>query len=309
MTDARPNRAEASVLPSARAFARRGFAVFPAHWPISHRGRLICSCGRDRRGMPCTKPAKHPFGRLCPNGVYDATTDEDQIRELFREAPQANLGVHADGLIVVDTDPRDGGDESIRALEREHGEFPATWQSLTGSGGDHRLFTCPAGVEVKNVVAKQMDNPPLGPGIDIRTRGGYFIAPPSRHISGRSYAWSVDHHPQDVPLAPAPDWLIARLTTRTAATPSGAPAEPIVWAQLTRQPITAYHDMADAKIAGHLLRRWVDPYLVAGLLHAWNRTYAVPPLPDDELRRILDRVARLEDQRRDMLQGGEHAKG
>jgi hypothetical protein len=65
--------------------------------------------------------------------------------------------------------------------------------------------------------------------------------------------------------------------------------------------------MAAASVAGHLLRRWVDPYLVAGLLHAWNQTYVQPPLPNDELRRILNRVARLEGQRRDALEGGHHA--
>jgi hypothetical protein len=77
-------------------------------------------------------------------------------------------------------------------------------------------------------------------------------------------------------------------------------------AQRLTEPVRNYPDAAAAQVAGHLLRRWVDPYLVAGLLHAWNRTYVEPPIPDDELRRILDRVARREDQRRDAAQGGEH---
>jgi hypothetical protein len=110
-----------------------------------------------------------------------------------------------------------------------------------------------------------------------------------------------------VSLAPAPDWLIARLTTRAASGCSGA-TPPEVWQRLTGGVVREYPDAAAASVAGHLLRRWVDPYLVAGLLHAWNRAYVQPPLPDDELRRILDRVARLEDQRRDVLQGGERAQ-
>ena len=60
-----------------------------------------------------------------------------------------------------------------------------------------------------------------------------------------------------------------------------------------------------ATIAGHLLRRWVDPILAAGLLQAWNETYVRPPLPATEIRRILNRIARREDQRRE---GNEHGK-
>ena len=126
-----------SALPHALAFARRGYGVFPVTWPIVHRGRHICCCGTDLRGRPCTKPAKHPYVRLAPNGVHSATTDELQIREWFADVPDANLAVHCDGLIVVDIDPRDGGDDSWRALEAEHGEVPPTWRVITGSKGEH----------------------------------------------------------------------------------------------------------------------------------------------------------------------------
>lgn len=79
---------------------------------------------------------------------------------------------------------------------------------------------------------------------------------------------------------------------------------PDVWQRLTGGVIHEYADAAAAQVAGHLLRRWVDPYLVAGLLAAWNLAYCKPPLSDRQLRNILDRVARREDMRRDALQGG-----
>ena len=206
-----------SSLAHALAFARKGYGVFPVTWPILHRGRSICCCGADLRGHPCTAPAKHPYVRLAPNGVHSATTNEHQILEWFNDVPDANLGVHADGLIVIDIDTRDGGDESWRALEAEHGEVPPTWRVITGSKGEHVYFKCPPGVTVKNIVAKQLKDPPLGPGVDIRTTGGYLVAPPSRHMCGGVYDWSVDHHPQDVPLAPAPEWLVERLNGRAPA--------------------------------------------------------------------------------------------
>jgi Bifunctional DNA primase/polymerase, N-terminal len=293
------------TLATALAFARNGHAVFPVNWPVEHNGRLRCSCGSDGRGRPCTAPAKHPYGRLAPNGIRSATTESGVIKHWFGYlAPQANLGVTTDRLVVIDIDPRHGGDESFAALEREH-EVPSTWRVLTGGGGEHIVFACPDGVAISNVVAALMDNPPLGRGVDIRARGGYVVAPPSRHICGRAYAWSVDHHPQNMPLAPAPDWLIARLSnppqtqpqSRTEPANTGTPIASDTWSQLTRQPISEYRDMAAAKIAGHFFRHSCDYQLVLGMLHAWNSAWCKPPLGYHELNRIVGRIALREAER------------
>jgi Bifunctional DNA primase/polymerase, N-terminal len=293
------------VLATALAFARH-HAVLPIHWPVEHNGRLRCSCGSDSRGRPCASPAKHPYGKLAPNGLLSATTESGVVKHWWGYlAPGANLGVRTERLVVIDVDPRHGGDESLRALEAEHGQLPPTWRALTGGGGEHVLFSCPDGVEISNVVAEQMEDPPLGRGIDIRARGGYIVAPPSRHISGRPYAWNAGGHPADIDLAPAPAWLIERLAGTANA---GIQTPPEVWQRLTGEAVREYPDAAAAQVAGHLLRRWVDPYLVAGLLRAWNATYVSPPIPDDELRRILDRVARREDRRRDAARGAGRAE-
>jgi hypothetical protein len=294
-----------SVLATALALAARGHPVFPANWPIEHRGRIICSCRSELRGQPlCSKPAKHPYGILVPNGLLDASTESWQIKLWWQKEPQANLAMECSGLVVVDADPNDGGDESLRALEREHGELPLTWRSLTGGGGTHDIYKAPDGVDLVNVVAKQMTDPPLGRGVDIRTKGGFIITPPSLHVSGRRYEWSVDHHPKYVELAPAPPWLIERLTKVHSATgtidANGAPIAPIssdIWAQLTRQPITKYQDMAAARIAGHFFRHSCDYQLVLGMLHAWNSAWCKPPIPYRELERIVGRIAVREAQR------------
>jgi hypothetical protein len=179
--------ATVSVLPSAIAFARRGHAVFPLHWPVEHNGEVACSCGRL-----CGKnAAKHPVARYAPNGHLSATTETGIVKLWWGlRVPEANLGVRTEKLVVIDVDPRHGGDESFAALEREH-EIPPTWRTLTGGGGEHILFACPDGIEIANVVAKQMSEPPLGPGIDVRARGGYIVAPPrgtsrAGHIAGPS---------------------------------------------------------------------------------------------------------------------------
>jgi hypothetical protein len=290
-----------SVFPTAIAFARHGHPVFPVNWPVERDGRLFCSCGSDSRGKPCgTNAAKHPFGKLAPHGLCSATINPALIQAWFsRQAPEANLGVVTDRLIVIDIDPRHDGDESFHVLEREHGELPPTWRVLTGGGGEHVLFACPDGVEIASFAAKQMKDPPLGRGIDIRARGGYIVAPPSRHISGRAYAWSVDHHPHDVPIAMAPDWLIDRLTKRQPNGSNNAePHSPEFWVQLTGQPISEYRDMAVARLSGLLMRRHVDPRVVLELLLGWNATRCSPPLSREEVVKIVDSIAGKELRRR-----------
>jgi hypothetical protein len=284
-----------TVLQHALAWAGHSHGVFPLHYPVTHNGQTVCSCGR----LCGKQAAKHPYSvrGFAVHGHLDATLNPRLIERWFGlSIPEANLGVSTEKLVVIDVDPRDGGDESLKKLEAEHGALPLTWRALTGGGGTHDIYAAPDGVEIYNVVAAQMTDPPLGPGIDVRARGGYIVAPPSRHMSGGVYAWSVDHHPADVPLAPAPDWLVEKLTAR-GTSPDGGSTEPIPsdeWAQLTRQPIEKYRDKAACRIAGHFFRHSCDYELVLGMLLAWNTTCCKPPLDYSELKEVVDRIARRE---------------
>jgi hypothetical protein len=186
-------------LSHALAFAARGLRVLPLHTPLTISGRVRCSCGDPA----CENVGKHPRIR---NGCHGAQTDPDRIRAWWRRWPYANLGIATgpgSGVCVLDVDPRHGGDETLQALERQYGAVPLTWRFLTGGGGEHILFRCPAGERLSNSAGK------LGEGLDTRGEGGLIVAPPSLHASGRRYAISVDHHPQDVPLADVPEWMLA----------------------------------------------------------------------------------------------------
>jgi len=284
------------VLPNALAWGRRGHGVFPLHWPVTHNGQTVCSCGR----LCGKQAAKHPYSvrGFAPHGHLDATTSTGIIKLWFGlRVPEANLGVSTEKLVVVDIDPRHDGDESLRALEREHGELPPTWRALTGGGGEHIIFAAPDGVAIANVVAANMQNPPLGAGIDVRARGGYIVAPPSRHISGGAYCWSVDYHPHDTPIAVAPDWLIERLT-KARGTNGGKGHDPAEWAAWAAAIHVEYRDDAVARIAGKLLRAVsLDPDYVLVLLLAWNARHCDPPLPEHKVQEIFDRICKREIQR------------
>jgi Bifunctional DNA primase/polymerase, N-terminal len=129
-----------------------------------------------------------------------ATTDEAKIRGWWRTWPTADIGiVTGDGLLVLDVDPRNGGDATLADLERAHGVLPETPRGITGGGGTHVFL------RVDGPVTNRVG---LAPGLDVRGDRGFVIVPPSLHKSGRYYEWEIGASLEDVPLAPAPPWLL-----------------------------------------------------------------------------------------------------
>jgi hypothetical protein len=131
--------------------------------------------------------------------LTDATSNADTVERWWRMWPQANVAIATgtrSGLVVLDVDPRHCGDVSLAALVDAHGSLPETPCVWTGGGGLHYYFGHP-GVKVSNSAGK------VASGIDIRGDGGYVVAPPSLHVSGRAYEWAVACEP-----APLPTWLL-----------------------------------------------------------------------------------------------------
>lgn len=162
-------------LDAALAYAARGWQAFPLQTVING----ACTCAR---GAECGNPGKHP---RVAGGVHSATTDEATIRAWWEQWPAANVGIAtgaASGLVVLDVDPRHGGDTSLAILESQVGALPRTLVVRTGSGGLHIYFKAPSR-PVRNSASK------LGAGLDIRAEGGYVVAPPSRHQAGGVYEW------------------------------------------------------------------------------------------------------------------------
>jgi hypothetical protein len=85
-------------------------------------------------------------------------------------------------LLVIEVDPRNGGLESMKELQAKLGTLPPGPRVQTGGGGWHGYFRHPPG-SVRKTSGM--------PGIDIKTDGGYIVAPPSVHVSGDKYVWRV----------------------------------------------------------------------------------------------------------------------
>ncbi|MGB9043799.1 MAG: bifunctional DNA primase/polymerase [Pseudolabrys sp.] len=251
------------MLRTALTLAKKGQAVFPCR-------------ARDKR--PATA-----------NGVKDATKDVETIRQWWKQDPQFNIAI-ATGAIsevfVVDIDGVDA-EAALRKLETEHGTMPATVESITARGR-HLFFRMPE-VPVRNSTSK------IALGIDVRGDGGYVLVPPSVHPTGRVYSWSVDSAGA---LADAPQWLLDRICERTNGN-GNAPTPPSEWRTLVASGVDeGQRDNAVARLAGYFLRRYLDPLVVLEILRLWNEERCRPPLPTDDIERIVNSVAKKEMQRR-----------
>jgi len=262
MKVAQPGReavAPGEVKAAALAAVARGWSVIPVR-------------ARDKRPLIAWQERQHK------------RAGARQVRAWYAKWPQANLGIvtgAVSGLVVMDVDPKHGGAESLDELERRHGPLPMTVEAVTGGGGRHLYFAHPGGI-VPNRAG-------LAPGIDVRGDGGMIVAPPSVHPSGAVYAWKAGHAPEALAPAPLPGWL---LSTVAAGLHSGHPLS--YWRRLVAEGVPqGERNTTIASFAGHLLWRGVDPDVAAELLLCWNRVRCRPPLPDDEVARTVESIARM----------------
>jgi Bifunctional DNA primase/polymerase, N-terminal len=198
---------------AALGYASRGIPVLPLHHPLPHHGGLQPLTGDQqpalRTGCSCRDPGcgqvgKHPLGALVPHGVKDATCNRARILAWWTRHPQANIGLatgHRFDVLDVDGPT---GEHGIRELAATHGLRSSGPLVHTGGGGWH-FYLAPTGLG--NVHPQGLAQ------VDWRGRGGYVVAPPSRHASGRPYQWATGRD-LDTPPGTVPPVLLERLQYR-----------------------------------------------------------------------------------------------
>lgn len=254
------------------SYAARGWSVIPLH--SARDGH--CSCRRPK----CDKPGKHPVLPTWAEYQIRLATEEE-VREWFTRWPEANLAIvtgRVSGLVVLDLD----GPAAVQAA-RERGGLPPTPCVVTKRG--YHYYLSHPGQKVKNAAT-------LGgvKGLDVRGDGGYAVAPPSVHPSGRQYTWAKGRSPDDLPLAPCPGWLVELLADRDQAANPEPGREPGWVEQLLAGVPEGQRDDACTRLAGHYLGKGLPESEVIMLLLAWNRRNQ-PPLPEKDIEKCVRSVA------------------
>ena len=274
---------------SALGYASLGWQIMPLHSATGGR----CSCGKAE----CNSPGKHPRTR---RGLKDASTESGVIERWWSQWPTANVGIRTgavSGIVVIDIDPRHGGDDSLAALIREHGELPPTAEALTGGGGQHLIFQHPGGT-IGNRAGLLI-------GIDVRGDGGYIVAPPSNHVAGGRYRWRDRRGPGEIEPAAVPPPLLELMTaerTEQANRDKLVPANGDSLAKLVQagqryvarcaSASSGGRNNAAFNVAGHLFSFVTDDGLrlseshVLNLLRPWNDRNS-PALSKRELEQVV----------------------
>jgi hypothetical protein len=142
-------------------------------------------------------------------GLLDATTNAKEIKKFF-QGTAYNIGIRTgpeSNLTVVDIDCHSevNGFDSFRMVELEH-ESITTLSVRTPSGGRHLYFQYIEGSGNRAGVL---------PSVDVRSNGGYVVAPYSTSAEGKAYIWENELEPIQ-----APKWLAELILKPTPAAPA-----------------------------------------------------------------------------------------
>lgn len=265
--NAQPHNPSNPLLAQALRYAEYGWAVFP----LQPKG-------------------KTPF---TSHGCKDSSKDMGQIEAWWKSHPEANIGIatgEVSGFFVVDVDGQDG-ESSLKKLEERHQPLPSTVEVITGGGGRHLYFKMPDGYSIRNSAGKIADK------VDIRGDGGYVVAPPSVHASGRAYIKSVDSAGA---IAAAPPWLLALIQEPHQAKKATSVAD---WGKILGGTEEGQRNDSLSRLAGLLFRSGLHPHIATELCLCWNESRCKPSLTQDEALRTINSIANCEFQKKGKYHG------
>lgn len=270
-------------------YLRSGLSVIPLYSPSMCPGNLaeeeiIYKC---KRSLVLWKKYKnqHPT--------------EDEVNTWWDKWPDANIAIvtgKISNLVVFDIDKEDATEYA-----EEEGGFPITVKANTDKG--YHIYVQDPDFEVKNSVNKDL-------GMDIRGDGGYVVAPPSFHGSGRQYEWEEGLSIFEIDPAPCEQWMeyylkeVANSSSKPAKENPLKPSNTVDTASKAAIGDT-YTDILKngaqqgnrnhtaAKLIGHLLGKGNDETVVWELLKQWNVGKNNPPLDETELRKSFDSISKL----------------
>ena len=214
---------------------------------------------------------------LTEKGFKDATTKPHIIRRWWRRYPLAGIAIatgRESNLVVLDIDLKQKSPENVLSkLVKQQGEFKQNTVAYSGGGGIHFYFIHPGVKKIQSVT-----NIFGMEGVDIRADGGYIIAPPSKHASGKCYAWDDGRTPFDAPLDPCPEFILELQRHQRYQFDSNAPIP------------QGRRNLTLTAIAGLLRSFGLQRDEILQLLQMQNEKRCIPPLTEIELETIANHI-------------------
>ncbi len=226
--------------------------------------------GRGWHVHPLAPATKRP---ITPHGKNDATNSEEQVRAWWTKTPDANVSISCgpSELCVLDCDHGLNSEAEFIAW-RERNGLPATYTVRTGRRDSFGIQMYYAG-PIPDVGGWKLD----GCSGQIKSLGGYVCAAGCIHPdSGETYQVLVD-----APLAPTPE-VVCQLESEKPKTGKAG------------QPITENRNITLTSIGGKWRNDGMTRECLELALLQHNADYCVPPLEDEEVRRIAANVSRYD---------------
>ena len=231
-------------------------------------------------------PTKKDKSPLIGSWRKDCTDKKEKLEEWFDKRPHNGIGIACEesNLFVLDLDVKENknGIIALEQLEAEHEPLPETLVADTQNGGRHYYFNRPDG-GVQNSVDK------IAKGIDVRCNGGYAIAPPSFCQTKSGYVW-YDNEPNEVPIADVPEWLLNLARNQVAdiiPIDRGRNRRDGSWGGNTNIE-EGQRNSAMISFVGLLIQQGGTIESIYQNAHRSNTRHLQPPLPDDEITKMVD---------------------
>lgn len=200
----------------------------------------------------------------------------DELTLWWTQWPDANIGlIQGRGMFVLDID----GPEGEAALAMAGIELPPDAPEASTGKGRH--------IYLQGVVPNSVSALPK---VDTRSDGGYVVAPPSIHPSGRRYQWIKDLWPPPA----APEKLLALLTKPKVEAPGKFVKIADSWLVDALAGVgEGQRDIMCARIAGYLWGKGHPQEVVQAFLEMWAET-CTPTFPLDEVTKTVASICKRE---------------
>jgi hypothetical protein len=272
-------------------YLSKGFSVIPLNSPRTIFGRHTQKEFNDRCKRPTIKGWKE-FQNRHPTPA--------EINDWWEQWPDANIAIvtgKISNLVVFDIDKQDATEYA-----EEEGGFPITVKAISGKG--YHVYVQYPDFEVRNSANTDL-------GLDIRADGGYIVAPPSIHGSGRQYEWAEGYSIHEIDPAPLEQWMQDYLKQQASSSSKPVKESPPKPSETVNSASKAAIDNTYAEIAkhgaqqgqrndtaakyiGHLFGKGNDETVVWEMVQLWNDIKVKPPLDQSELKKTYESIRNSE---------------